>query len=65
LAADGRRNLDQGHRSGDGYLELVASETTTSRLIGLSKGDSSTSRSDVDFALYLANGGSLQVWSPA
>ena len=48
--------------SGDGYVELVASETNTSRMIGLSKGDSSQSYNDIDFAVYLYNGATLQVY---
>jgi alpha-tubulin suppressor-like RCC1 family protein len=44
----------RGIVSMDGYLELVASETTTSRMIGLSQGDTSQTYQDIDFALYLA-----------
>ncbi len=38
--------------SGDGYVEITASETTTSRMLGLSNGNSSTAYEDIDFALY-------------
>ncbi len=38
--------------SGDGYVELIASEATTSRMLGLSNGNSSTAYEDIDFALY-------------
>jgi hypothetical protein len=42
--------------SGDGFVEVTASETTTYRMIGLSNGDSGTSYTDIDFAVYLALG---------
>ena len=42
--------------SGDGYVEITASETTTYRMIGLSKGNTNASYEDIDFALYLALG---------
>jgi hypothetical protein len=47
--------------SGDGYVELTASETTTSRMLGLSKGNSSASYNDLDFGLYETNG-QIQVY---
>jgi hypothetical protein len=47
--------------SGDGYVECVASETTTSRMVGLSNGDSNQSYTDIDFAAYLV-GGTLMVY---
>jgi RHS repeat-associated protein len=39
--------------SGDGYLELTASETNSYRMIGLSKGDTNQDWTDIDFAAYL------------
>jgi hypothetical protein len=42
--------------SGDGFIEVTASETTTYRMFGLSNGDSGTSYTDIDFAAYLALG---------
>ena len=39
--------------SGDGYVQLTASETTTFRMLGLSNGNTSSSWDDIDFALYL------------
>ena len=39
--------------SGNGYVEFTASETTTSRMIGLSKGDANQDYTDIDFAAYL------------
>jgi RHS repeat-associated protein len=42
--------------SGDGYVELTASETTTSRMIGLSNGDTNQNYPDIDFAAYLDSG---------
>jgi phage FluMu protein gp41 len=44
-------------RSGDGFVELTASETSTSRMIGLSNGDSGQNYLDIDFAMYLAGSG--------
>lgn len=45
-----------------GYLEATASETNSNRMIGVSHGDSSVSYTDIDFALYLAGDGTLQVF---
>ncbi len=47
--------------AGDGYVEFTASETTTSRMLGLSNGDSNASYTDIDFALYLY-GGQLRIY---
>jgi hypothetical protein len=47
--------------SGDGYVEFIASETTTARMVGLSNGDTTQSYNDVDFAVYL-NGDTLMVY---
>ena len=44
----------RGIVSMDGYVELTASETTTHRMIGLSRGDTNQGYPDIDFALYLA-----------
>ncbi len=43
----------------DGYLEWVASETTTYRMIGLSRGDTNQGYPDIDFALYVVPGGNV------
>src|SRR6266852_8929513 len=48
--------------SGDGYMEVTASETTTYRLIGLSHGDTNQNYDDIDFAIYMAAGGFLYVY---
>ena len=42
--------------SGDGFVEVTASETTTARMFGLSNGNSNASYTDIDFAAYLAAG---------
>lgn len=42
-----------------GYVEVTASETNTYRMFGLSHGDSSASYTDIDFAVYLVNDGSI------
>jgi hypothetical protein len=48
--------------SGDGYVEITASETTTYRLLGLSNGNSDASYQDIDFAIDAYAGGQIQVW---
>ena len=52
----------QSLNSGDGYVEFTASETNTYRMCGLSNGDSNQSYTDIDFALYLAANGYVQVY---
>jgi len=47
--------------SGDGFMEFTATETNTSRIAGLSHGDSGTSSADVDFGIHLAADGTLEV----
>lgn len=47
--------------AGDGYVEFVASETDTSRAIGLSRTTTNTSTADIDFALLLYGDGSVEV----
>jgi hypothetical protein len=47
--------------SGTGYVELTASETTTNRGIGLSRGNTDTTRADIDFALNFWPGGGVDV----
>jgi hypothetical protein len=42
--------------SGDGYVELTASETNTYRMFGFSNGNSNASYQDIDFGLDLAPG---------
>jgi urease beta subunit len=48
--------------SGDGYVEFKASETTTSRMAGLSNGDTNQAYGDIDFAVFLKIGGILQLY---
>ncbi len=52
----------QSLASGDGFVEFTASETTTYRMLGLSKGNSDQNYTDVDFAIYPATGGTLYVY---
>jgi hypothetical protein len=47
--------------SGNGHVEVTASETTTKRMFGLGNGDSSQHYGDIEFALYLA-GGAVKVY---
>jgi hypothetical protein len=42
--------------SGDGYVQVTASETTTYRMFGFSNGNTDVSYEDVDFGLDLAPG---------
>ncbi len=48
--------------SGDGYVELTASETNTYRMFGLSNGNTDASYQDIDFGLDLAPAGTLYVF---
>jgi hypothetical protein len=48
--------------SGDGHVEFRASETTTDRILGLSRGDANRGRGDIDFGLQLRSDGVLQVY---
>ncbi len=48
--------------SGDGYVELTASETSTYRMFGLSNGNTDSSYQDIDFGLDLAPGGTIYVF---
>jgi len=48
--------------SGDGYVEFSALENNTSRMIGLSHGDSHQSYTDIDFALYAYSDGNMYVY---
>ncbi|HKS26263.1 MAG TPA: S8 family serine peptidase, partial [Pyrinomonadaceae bacterium] len=52
----------QSITSGDGYVEVTASETGTYRMFGLSNGDSNQYYSDIDFACYMAAGGGVYVY---
>lgn len=50
---NGGASSSQAIVSGNGYVEFTASETTTSRMIGLSNGDANQGYQDIDFAAYL------------
>ncbi len=50
-----------GIASVDGYVEVRASDTTSERAFGLSRGDSDQGLSDIDFAIDLA-GSSIQIY---
>ena len=47
---------------GPAYVEATASETTTYRTFGLSKGSADNSNTDIDFGLYMAASGTLYVY---
>ncbi|HKQ52746.1 MAG TPA: S8 family peptidase, partial [Pyrinomonadaceae bacterium] len=44
---------------GDGYMEFTVAETNTSRVVGLSNGDSNQSHTDVNFGFYQYVGGNI------
>jgi hypothetical protein len=48
--------------SGDGGVEFFVTETNTYRMLGLSNGDSNYSYEDIDFALYLQENATVQVY---
>jgi hypothetical protein len=48
--------------SGDGSVEVTASEKTTDRMFGLGKGDSNQHWDDIDFGFYLGGNGTLRVY---
>ena len=52
----------QSLASGDGFVEFTASETTSYRMLGLSKGNADQNYTDVDFAIYPAPSGALYVY---
>jgi predicted amidohydrolase len=51
----------QSIASGDGYVELTASEITTQRVVGLSYGNTNTTSADIDFAIQFWPGGTADV----
>jgi alpha-tubulin suppressor-like RCC1 family protein len=66
LTKTGSAGWNAGARSanaldGDGYLEFTATETNTSRVIGLGVGDSSQAQTDVDFGIHLRADGAVSV----
>jgi hypothetical protein len=46
----------------NGYLEFTATETNTSRMIGLSNTNTDNSFSSIRYAIYLQNNGSLSIY---
>src|SRR5947208_5944141 len=46
----------------NGYVEVTASETDKYRMFGLSHADVNQSYNTIQFGLYLANNGRLEVW---
>src|SRR5687767_4891840 len=47
---------------GPAYVEATASETTTARIFGLSKGDTDDNYTDIDFAIHMGTSGSLTIY---
>src|SRR5262245_38225175 len=41
-----------------GFVEITATETTSNRAVGLNRGSTGTGYTEIDFAVYLATGGS-------
>jgi hypothetical protein len=48
--------------SNNGYFQFTATETTRSRMAGISTTHSSASYTTIQYAFYLVNGGSLQIY---
>jgi len=48
--------------SGDCYVDVAASETTTAKMFGLSNGSSDHTLTDIDFGIYQYSTANLQVW---
>jgi len=48
--------------SGDGFVEVIASETTAYRLFGLSNGNVDSSIGDIDFAIYQYSDGRILIY---
>jgi RHS repeat-associated protein len=48
--------------SGDGYVEFTAAQMAVDRTCGLSNGDSSQSYEDIDFGIFLSDGGYIYAW---
>jgi hypothetical protein len=59
--ADAGAVSSQTIASGDGYVELDASETTSFRAIGLSRVNADPSTGSIDFALWFRPGGYVEV----
>lgn len=47
--------------SGEGFLEFIATETNTHRMVGLANGNSNNNWNDIDYAFYLLNNGTVQI----
>src|SRR5204863_76168 len=50
--------------SGDGYVEITASETTTGRIFGLSHSDADQNWASIDFGLHLDLSGTIYIFEP-
>jgi hypothetical protein len=46
---------------GDGYVEFVASETTTRRMLGLSHSDDGVDETDIDYGIELTEDGKVRI----
>ena len=51
----------QSLASGDGYVEFTAQETSTYRVLGLSKGNADLGYREVAFAIHLSSGARLHI----
>ncbi|HVF54495.1 MAG TPA: hypothetical protein VM934_00005, partial [Pyrinomonadaceae bacterium] len=52
----------QSITSGDAAVEFTAAETNTHRMCGLSSGDANQHYTDIDYAIYLTNAGTILVY---
>jgi hypothetical protein len=48
--------------SNNGYFQFTATETTTARMAGLSSGYTGSGYTTIQYAFYLVNGGTLQIY---
>jgi hypothetical protein len=48
--------------SGDGYVEVTASENNTHRMFGLSNGDSNQDYTDIDYAMFIVSNSTIQIY---
>jgi hypothetical protein len=54
--------VSQDSFTGDGYCEFTTSEDDTSKMAGLSSGNTDQSYGDIDYAIYLTNVGTFSVY---
>ena len=53
---------DQAITYGDGYVQVTANNTTDIKMFGLGNGDTSSSYTDIEYAIYMYNDGSSYIY---